>query len=246
MSLTDREIIDKFSLKKGNRILEVGGSMKQHQDIQIDVLVDIIRPEESFYTPSTLKAKRFVRLDVTREKLPFKDKEFDFCLCTHTLEDLLTPFLIIEEMSRVAKRGYMTTPSMGRDIVFGPIDLTNYRCGPIRVPGLGHHKWLFQNKNGIMKIIPKNYALLYSALFQFVGWDGEEEMQYYWEKEIKIEAIDDLNVHNLIKEYCQFVNDNRRFLKKGTAALFPDNPVHYLKEVAKLLFRRGAGFKYLP
>ena len=118
MPLSDQQIIEKFNIKPSDRILDVGGSMKQHQEIKIHTLVDIIRPEGAPYGRSKLKAKNFVRLDITREKFPFKDKEFDFCICTHTLEDLTTPFLVIDEMSRVAKRGLIVTPSMGADTVF--------------------------------------------------------------------------------------------------------------------------------
>src|SRR3972149_1607903 len=112
MSLTDSELIEKYKVKPTNKILDIGGSMKQHKELVIDTLVDIIRPEDAPYGKSKLKAENFVRLDITREKFPFKDKEFDFCICTHTLEDLTTPFLAIDEMSRVAKRGLIITPSM--------------------------------------------------------------------------------------------------------------------------------------
>ncbi len=244
MTLSDSELVKKYSIKPTDRILEIGGSMKQHEELQINTLVDIIRPEESIYTPSILKAKEFVRLDVTQETLPFKDKEFDFCLCTHTLEDLSTPFLVIREMSRVAKRGYIATPSMGKDMVFDHVDMTDYLCGPVRVPGLGHHKWFFVNDNGVLRVIPKNYAILYASAFHIVNWKGEDEMQFYWEKKIVTEIVNELNTHDLIKEYRRFIDDNKTNIRKGIAVLYPDNPIFYLKELIKLLLRRGAGFKY--
>lgn len=126
MSLTDRRIIQRLKIKSRDRVLDVGGSMKQHGELQIDTLVDIISPEEAPYTPSELKAKHFVKLDITHQKLPFENKEFDVCLCTHTLEDLPSPFSAIAEMSRVAKRGLIITPSMGTDMVFSHIDFTNW------------------------------------------------------------------------------------------------------------------------
>lgn len=245
MGFSDQEIISRFKINKTDRILEVGGSMKQHDNIQIDTLVDIIKPEESIYTPSKLKAKKFVRLDITQSKLPFKDKEFDFCLCTHTIEDLTTPFLVLSEMSRVAKRGYIATPSMGKDMEFGSIDMTNYLSGPVRFPGIGHHKWFYQNLDGVLKIIPKNYPILYSSAFQMTKWTGEEEMQLYWEKEINIEVINDLNTHKLIDEYRSFYKQNRQFIKRGVVAVYLDNPVNYIKQLAKLILHRGVGFKYL-
>jgi ubiquinone/menaquinone biosynthesis C-methylase UbiE len=87
--LTDSEIIEKLNIKEGERILDIGGSMKQHSEIKIDTLIDIIRPEDAPYGKSKLKAKKFIKVDVTSQKLPIGDKEFDVCLCTHTLEDLV-------------------------------------------------------------------------------------------------------------------------------------------------------------
>ena len=243
MPLTDKQIIEKFKIRTSDKILDVGGSMKQHREINIDTLVDIIRPEDAPYGRSKLKAKNFVRLDITREKFPFKDKEFDFCICTHTLEDLTTPFLAIDEMSRVAKRGLIITPSMGFDMVFSHLNFTDWLTGARRVPGLGHHKWFFSNKSGKMAIIPKNYPLLYSGEFRFVKWLGEEEFIYYWEGKIDYQEVNDLDFHKLIGEYRKFVRTNREKLYKGLVLFYLDNPFYYLKEFFKLLLGKGEGFR---
>ena len=243
MPLTDKQIIEKFRIKPSDKVLDIGGSMKQHDELQIDTLIDIIRPEEAPYGNSKLKAKNFVRLDITREKFPFKDKQFDFCICTHTLEDLTTPFLVIEEISRVAKRGLIVTPSMGVDMVFSHVNFTDWLTGARRVPGLGHHKWFFHKKDGGMVIIPKNYPLLYTSEFHFVKWTGEEEFVYDWEGKIDYKEVKDLDFHKLIGEYRRFVRTNRRKLHKGLVLFYLDNPFYYLKEFFKLLLRKGEGFR---
>src|SRR3989304_6497341 len=122
--MRDKEIITRYNINKSARVLDVGGSMKQREMIIVDTLVDIVRPEDAPYKKSGLKAKNFIKLDITKDKLPFRDKEFDFCICSHTLEDLAYPFLVIEEMGRVAERGLIITPSMGADMVFSHLDLT--------------------------------------------------------------------------------------------------------------------------
>src|SRR3990167_264115 len=243
MPLTDKQIIEKFKIRSSDKILDVGGSMKQHPEITIDTLIDIIRPEDAPYGRSKLKARNFVRLDVTIEKFPFKDKQFDFCICTHTLEDLTTPFLAIDEMSRVAKRGLIITPSMGIDMVFSHLNFTDWLTGARRVPGLGHHKWFFTNKSGKMAIIPKNYPLLYSSEFRFVKWLGEEEFIYYWEGKIDYQEVRDLDFHKLIGEYRKFVRTNQSRLHKGLVLFYLDNPFYSLKEFFKLLLRKGEGFR---
>jgi hypothetical protein len=242
--LTDKEIITKFKIRKTDRVLDIGGAMKQHAEIKIDTLVDIIRPEDAPYTSSKLSAKNFVKLDVTREKLPFADKSFDYCLCTHTLEDLYNPFLLIDEMSRVSKRGYVSTPSMGADMVFSDFDITNWLSGGVRVPGNSHHKWFFVKTPKGMKIIPKNYGILYSSKFHFTEWSGEEEMQYYWSGKINYFQVKDLNIHTLIDEYTKYVKNHRDKFTKGKVLFYLDKPQNLLKSYTKLLLKKGKGYKY--
>lgn len=237
MRLTDEEIISKLKIKPGDRVLDVGGSMKQHLGINIDTIADAIRPEESEYNKGKLLAKNFVKLDFNRDMFPFRDNEFDVVLCTHTLEDLPYPFLAVSEMSRVGKRGYIATPSMGEDIVFSHFDLTNWGTGGRRVPGLSHHKWLFYIDKNTMRVLPKNYPLLYSGEFHFVKWLGEKEFRYFWNGKIKYEEVRDLNFKELIRQYRSFVRKNRKLLKKGSALFYLDNPYFYLKEIVKTLFK---------
>ena len=159
MILTDQEISSKLKIASSDRVLDIGGSMMQHQDLQIDTLVDLIRPEDAPYGPTKLLAKHFVKVDITKEKLPFKNGEFDVCLCTHVLEDLPNPFMVMDEMARVAKRGLIVTPSMGFDMTFTPIDYTDWLTGARRVPGEAHHKWFFVKENNILKVIPKYFPI---------------------------------------------------------------------------------------
>ncbi len=238
MSLSDTQIIKKLNIKNSDKVLDIGGSMKQHSEIFVNTLADIIRPEEAPYTKSKLKAKKFVRVDITKEKLPFKDKEFDVALCTHVLEDLPTPFPVISEMQRVAKRGYISTPSMGRDMIFSHYNLTDWETGGRRVPGWSHHKWLFYKSGKNMYILPKNYGVLYSSEFHFTNWSGNDEFQYFWTKSINYKEIKDLNVHLLISQYRKYVQKNIRYLTKGRPLLYFDNPLFILKEFVKKMVLR--------
>lgn len=241
--LTDQQLIDKFGIRKGDKVLDVGGSTKQHDILVVDTIVDIVRPEEAPYWPSKLKAKHFVKLDITKEKLPFPDKEFDFCICTHTLEDLDTPYLIIDEMSRVAKRGYIAVPTRGQDCEFTHFDLTNWLSGPRRTPGSAHHQWFFEIIGKKLQITPKNYPLLYTQEFSIVKWGGREELQFYWENKINYKAFRSVNFHELIKNYRNFMLKNSQLIKKGKPMIFLDNPYYIFKELVKLMFKKGEGFK---
>jgi len=238
MALTDEEIINKFGIKSSDKVLDIGGSMKQHDSIKVDTLVDIIEPKDSIYNKKELLAKKFVKLDVTKDKLPFKDKEFDFCLCTHILEDLYNPFLLLDEMSRVSKRGYISTPSMGQDMEYSHLNLTNWKTGPRRVAGVSHHKWFFSQKKRIVQVIPKNYPLLSTKKFQVTKWLGESEFQYYWEGKIKYKEVSDLYFYKLINFYEDFLKTNKENIKRGNVIVFLDNPYYFIKEITKLFLTK--------
>ena len=237
MELSDKQLIEKYNIKITDKVLDVGGSMKQHQLIHVDTLVDILRPEEAPYGKSKLLAKKFIKLDIAKEKLPFKDKEFDFCVCTHTLEDLYNPFLLLDEMSRVAKRGYISAPSMGKDMEYSHLNLSDWKTGPRRVPGISHHKWFFYDEKGVINVIPKNYPLLYTSKFHIKKWLGNSEFQFYWEDFIKYKEIKDLDFRELIKIYSSFIEKNKKLIKKGINLIFLDNIFFFLKEYAKLLLK---------
>ena len=244
MILSDLQIRKLLNLRDSERVLDVGGSMRQHEEINVDTITDFIRPEDSPYDPSVLKAKHFVKVDVTRDRLPFKDKEFDVCLCTHTLEDLPNPFLIMEEMSRVAKRGLIVTPSMGYDMVFTPIDYTDWLTGAKRVPGEAHHKWFFINKGKTLEVIPKYYGILYTPEFQISEWNGEREMVYVWKNKINYSEFNGINIHRLIDRYKKFINTNKKYIKKSRALFFVDSPWNMAKAILKKILKRGNGYKY--
>lgn len=52
------------------------------------------------------------------EKLPFKDKTFDYIICSHVLEHANDPRQFTRELVRVGRRGYIETPSRLSEKVF--------------------------------------------------------------------------------------------------------------------------------
>jgi hypothetical protein len=233
MALSDEEISHKLKISAKDRVIDIGGSLKQHPQIDIDTLADLLRPEDAPYWPSKLKAKHFVKVDLNGGALPFKDKEFDVCLCTHVLEDLYNPFPIISEMARIAKRGYIAAPSRGKDMEFSKINLTDWNTGPRRQPGNSHHLWFFENKNNKIYVVPKNYPLLYTSEFQIIKWAGEDEFQYFWKDTITFNLFDPIKFHDLINEYREFMKNNSKSIKKSPVLFYFDNPLSYLKEIVK-------------
>src|SRR4051794_3940496 len=80
-------------------------------------------------------AETWIRRDICdRTPWPFADKSIDFCVCSHTLEDIRDPLWVCSEINRVAKRGYIEVPSR----VF---EACRNREPGVPV-GLCHHRWI--------------------------------------------------------------------------------------------------------
>jgi SAM-dependent methyltransferase len=65
---------------------------------------------------------------------PFADSFFDFCICTHVLEDVRDPLRVCEEMVRVAKAGYIEVPSWESELT--------HNLEGRHHSGRSHHRWL--------------------------------------------------------------------------------------------------------
>ncbi len=68
-----------------------------------------------------------------REPWPFGDGQFDYAICSHTLEDLRDPVWVCSELQRVARAGYIEVPSRLEE-----------QSWNVQGPwvGWGHHHWL--------------------------------------------------------------------------------------------------------
>ena len=57
--------------------------------------------------------KKFIRL--TKKKLPFEDKEFDFVIASHVMEHVEDVEFFIKELERVSIKGYIELPTILED-----------------------------------------------------------------------------------------------------------------------------------
>jgi SAM-dependent methyltransferase len=90
--------------------------------------------------PERFSADTWVEIDVCGpDPWPFADDQFDFAVCSHTLEDVRDPVRVCRELARVARAGYVEVPSRLEEQ--SPIDGR---------PGVGwtHHRWLTEIDQG--------------------------------------------------------------------------------------------------
>jgi len=120
-----------LGIRKNDFVLEIGSG--SNPSIRSDVLLD--RSIEPFQRAGQLvKDRPTVIADA--QLLPFQNNSFDYILSIHILEHLDDPARLLEEIQRVAKRGYIETPSPFTEMIFG------HRF----------HKWFVYMKDGILTL----------------------------------------------------------------------------------------------
>jgi len=149
---------ESLNIKSSDRVLEVGGGHNPHP--RSNVVVD--KYTDTNYHRSgdikVLKNQTFMQAD--GENLPFKDKEFDYVICCQVLEHVENPEKFLAEQFRVAKRGFMETPSLLGEYFF-PRE---------------SHKWIIHEMNDITYLVDKK-----KINFSF-GYDLGELIQDYLPK----------------------------------------------------------------
>jgi hypothetical protein len=81
---------------------------------------------------------------------PFAEKQFDFAVSSHTLEDVRDPLFVCAELIRVARAGYIEVPSRLEEQTFG-------FQGPWA--GWGHHRWLIDLDGDELTFVFKHHVL---------------------------------------------------------------------------------------
>jgi hypothetical protein len=120
-------------------VLDVGGGAQPFD--RADWVIDLIDYQQRgrYGTPPDPALERFgpatwISRDIcSRDPWPFAEAEFDFVVCSHTLEDVRDPIFVCGELIRVARAGYIEVPSRLEEQSYG-------FQGPWT--GWGHHRWL--------------------------------------------------------------------------------------------------------
>ena len=102
---------------------------------------------------------------------PFEDGQFDFAVCSHTLEDIRDPVFACRELQRVAKAGYVEVPSRIEEQMTGVNGAW---------PGWAHHRWVIEIAGDTITFVHKSHAMpaiAYAELpaerrNQWLWWDG--------------------------------------------------------------------------
>lgn len=134
-----------------------------------------------------------------------KNGKFDFCICSHTLEDLALPAVTLQKLPQIAKEGFISTPTKYRELS----RIANQ-------PWLGyiHHRWIFTFDKGIFLGLPKlNFLEFFEGIDQ-VGNLAQEvaDLSFFWSGSIPFKILNNdfmgPNVQDVISYYEILFNDD--------------------------------------
>lgn len=159
------------------------------------------------------------RADLNDTPLPYGDKEFDFVYARHVLEDMYNPFFLCREMSRVAKAGYIETPSPMAEFCRG-VD-----GGSPQWRGYHHHRYIIWPKGDVLHFLGKFPCIEYIGIKPAEEWEymvalskGSDawNTRFYWEGEIKTK-------HLQCPQDFLLPNDYQRMITIGITDWFQDH-----------------------
>ena len=112
-------ILKKKDLGKFN-VIDVGGSLGGWSSPYIDAVIDF---NDLSVNNVTYKNIKHFKCDITHPDswnniLNYVEinGKFDFCICTHTLEDIINPVYVTEQICKISTEGYISFPSKFREL----------------------------------------------------------------------------------------------------------------------------------
>ncbi len=182
------------SIKDKDMVLEVGpgGTPHPRSDVLLEKRFDEKDAWEQRGRTTKLKTKREI-IYYDGGRFPFDDNAFDYVICSHVLEHIpggqISMFL--EELQRVAKRGYLEFPTVYYDYMYNfskHLTFLTYEDGVI--------KYLGKEKTALDTFIPIQ-VMLYETLIKGYDMLVQDLKEYFflgfeWQGEIVCEEVDDM------------------------------------------------------
>ena len=200
-------------LEADDLVLDVGGGASAFP--RADWVLDLMPYEQRglYGPPPDAKSERFsadtwIRRDIcAREPWPFADRQFDFAICSHTLEDVRDPVIVCSELIRVSKAGYIEVPSRLEEQSYG-----------VHGPWIGwsHHRWLIDVEGDEIVFVHKPHLLHARVTDHFPAGFSEsltaaERVQcLWWQDRFGYRERIFLDAPSLDSYLSEFVREHRR------------------------------------
>ena len=130
--------------------------------------------------------------------------KFDFSICSHTLEDVLTPVELLNLLPEISKRGYIAVPSKFDEFSF--LWDNKYR-------GNAHHKQIIDVKDDMICIYPKYpFIEVYDESDEILKNSLGRELVVFWDVDIPYKFFSQNNIFHsdgeLISEFYKQISTN--------------------------------------
>ena len=190
-AISRNEIIGYIKAKKTQgkfTVIDVGGSYVGWSAHIVDAIVDI-----NIHTKK-LDTILYFHSDITHsdgwvdilEYVKIHGK-FDYSICTHTLEDIINPGYVTEQLSKISKSGYIATPSKY-------IEMSRYVDaidGAYR--GYIHHRYIFTFDNYTYTAYPKINYIEHDPIYDTIAsshW-SIMDLSFHWREQIRVKYVND-------------------------------------------------------
>jgi hypothetical protein len=164
-------------------VIDVGGSAGGWSHSVADWIVDINPVDTTRCFKANLN--RYDDWQVVRDYVAEHGK-FSFAICSHTLEDIANPMLVLEMLPQIADQGYIAVPSKYRE--FARIEGAHL--------GYIHHRWIFNirpEEPNLFVGFPKLGFLEYATELHRLGDTSSaiEELAFRWKDRIPYRIVND-------------------------------------------------------
>ena len=212
-----RHVINYIKEKKKKnpsfKVIDIGGSADytNWSCSVIDYIADMNEP-----TLNNSKIKYF-KLNINfendfKELLNYVNKngKFDFCICSHIIEDIALPQVILNNLKNIAKEGFIGIPSKYREL------------SKINGNFLGyvHHRWIYSIKKNELIGFPKlNFIDQHKGLID-IGNRSKEilDLSFFWKNSVTYSIINNDYMgpcaHSVVKYYNELLIDDLDEYKK--------------------------------
>lgn len=143
---------DDLPILKSDKVLDIGSGSNPTKRANV-LLEKFVHSNEHRRGNFKIYPHQFL-VEGDGESMPFKDREFDYSICSHVLEHVDDPEKFIKEIMRVSKKGYVEVPSL---------------IGEFLAPKKSH-KWAVLNINNRLvffekKLMPYDFSMDMGDLF---------------------------------------------------------------------------------
>jgi hypothetical protein len=186
---------------KNMDVIDVGGAMNHWLDPKPFACVDIQKGSCEVNFVGDINMPHVWWEVITDRKMD--GRKWDFAVCTHVLEDIRNPPMVLEMLPQIAKEGFISMPNKMWELGYCEnVKPENYIEARL-IPGVNghtyrgffHHRWIYTIKNGTLWMFPKLNFIEFMDGLPWMPKDREEtdlffhELSFWWKDDIPYKIV---------------------------------------------------------